>query len=547
MYQETFGRLLPPLVIGVSMLGAAVPVPAQQLPEVITAARPSALIREIQKANERLEITVNTSRRLTFHERIREAQVNDPEIVDIVPLSPTMIQVSAKAAGVTQINLWAEQKPGEEQKVYTIDVIAYGDTQELTMHLKAAFPHASLKVVPIGGSVLISGYVDRAEDVDLIIRIASEFYPNVINKISVSGVQQVLLHVKVIEISRTKLRKLGFDFSQIVASANFTSTAAGIIAGAETVSFGILNGGETFLGVVEALREDKLAKILAEPNIVAVSGRPSYFHVGGEVLFQLSGGITGPTTESVQYGTRIDFVAVVLGNGRIRLEVRSRVTELDAANSAGGLPATKFRVVDTGVEMQAGQTLAIAGLVQERVESQNRGLPWISELPYVGALFRRVEEEINEVELVILVTPELVDAMDAHEVPPCLPGLRTASPTDWELFMRGHIEVPNCCPNGPDCDHGVPPDGMILQEGQPADSTYRNSTSGPAISASGRFNPWLQYAAGPTAQNTAVHRPGTSYDRYKPTRSQTLPPASVPKGQDSSQGFIGPIGYDVVK
>jgi len=120
--------------------------------------------------------------------------------------------------------------------------------------------------------------------------------------------------------------------------------------------------------------------------------------------------------------------------------------KLDYANSVTvsgtTVPGLKSRDADTGVEMMAGQTLAIAGLVQSRVDSLNSGLPWIGDVPYLGVPFRRVNYTANEVELLIMVTPELVEAMDADEVPPCGPGMQTTSPSDWELFMKGYLEVP---------------------------------------------------------------------------------------------------------
>ena len=112
------------------------------------------------------------------------------------------------------------------------------------------------------------------------------------------------------------------------------------------------------------------------------------------------------------------------------------------------VPGIRTRWVDTAAEMNAGQTLALAGLIQTQVESENRGLPWLADLPWVGAAFRRVEEQNNEVELLILVTPEFVDALDPHEVPPCGPGQLTTSPNDVELYWRGYVEVPRCCEDG---------------------------------------------------------------------------------------------------
>ena len=157
-------------------------------------------------------------------QKIPQAQVNNPDILDLTPLSPNQIQVSAKTAGVTQINLW-----GENQKLFTIDVIVYGDAQELKMLLRSQFPNAALNVVPVANSVLISGYVDKLEHIDRIVRIAEEYYPKVINNMTVGGVQTVLLHVRVMEVSRTKLRELGFDWAKITGGNLVTSGVSGLV------------------------------------------------------------------------------------------------------------------------------------------------------------------------------------------------------------------------------------------------------------------------------------------------------------------------------
>jgi pilus assembly protein CpaC len=142
-------------------------------------------------------------------------------------------------------------------------------------------------------------------------------------------------------------------------------------------------------------------------------------------------------------------VPIVLGDGRIRLEVRPTISELDDSAPIGGeIFRTKVSEVDTGVEMMAGQTLANAGLIQTRVKAQNRGLPYLSDVPVLGIPFRRVSEEVEEIELLIFVTPEFGEAMDPHEVPPCGPGMETMSPTNSQLYCKGHIEVPACGPCG---------------------------------------------------------------------------------------------------
>jgi pilus assembly protein CpaC len=294
--------------------------------------------------------------------------------------------------------------------------------------------------------------------------------------------------------------------------------------------FQVGNANSAFFGVLDALRQDSLAKILAEPNLVTISGRPAHFHVGGEFLYQINGGITGPSVESKDYGTTIDVVPIVMGNGRIRLEVRPSVSEIDESFSVGGIPALKIREVETGVEMKAGQTLAIAGLVQNLVDSQNSGLPWVSEVPYAGVLFRHVQEQINEVETLIIVTPELVEAMDASQVPPCGPGMDSASPNDWELFFKGHLEVPVCGPPGAvnACMLGSQPTAP--------------PPAGSPAPAAGNAAP-LPAPLPPSAPNaTAAAGPYNSYTSSQATNSPPL----RPEGHSEEPAFIGPIGYDAV-
>jgi pilus assembly protein CpaC len=281
-------------------------------------------------------------------------------------------------------------------------------------------------------------------------------------------------------------------------------------------------------------------KIMSEPTLVTVSGRAASFNSGGEIPVPEPQSLGTISISWKKYGTQIDFVPIVLGNGRIRLEVRPRISELDETQSFNisgtQVPGIKAREADTGVELQAGQTLAIAGLVQTLVQSSNTGLPWISEVPYLGAAFRNVKETRNEVELLILVTPELVEAMDTCDVPPCGPGMQTTSPSDWELFMKGHLEVPNCCPKGGPHNGacpcppsggdpgGPPPDGMI----------------GPS-----EVVPAPPSAAPPRPAPPAAPNPHSPQTRYNSPRAN--PPATPAQSPDGPPGLIGPAGYDVVK
>ncbi len=509
-------------------------------------------VHEVKNTSERMHLTVNLSRILKLDRKILQAQVNNPDLLDLTLLEPNQLQVYAKKPGITQINIWDENK-----KIYAIDVVVYGDAERLTLLLRTLFPKAAIQVVPVATGAVLSGYVDQPEHVRSIIEIAQEFFPKVISNITVGGVQQVLLHVKVMEVSRTKMRSLGFDWAKVTGSNLVISGASSLLAGLSTTGgttapvttgeptflFQVVEGSSAFFGVLEALREDNLMKVLAEPTLVTVSGRPAFFNVGGEFPILVPESLGTVAIEYKKFGTQVDFVPIVLGNGKIRLEVKPRVSEIDNTRSVTvqsiNVPGLRVREVDTGVEMTAGQTLAIAGLVQNRVESRRRGIPWVMEVPYLGAMFRKVEEENNEIELLITVTPELVDALDAHEAPRCGPGMTTDSPNDWQLFMRGHHEVPKCCPacGGQGCPHcsGAAPSALhgpmqpIPQGDPPLAPPQAPSPPEAAAGRSPRGLPQLAAAA-----------PG----RQLPQKPYGRPASARPGKPPALQGFIGPVGYD---
>ena len=195
----------------------------------------ASIIHRINSSNEQQEMMVNSSRILTLERKIPQAQVNNPEILTLTPLSPTEIQLAARKAGVTQVNLW-----DENNQIFTVDVVVYGDTRELQMILDEQFPNASLKVRGISSGVLISGFVDQPYDVQAIVQIAEQFYPQKVStRLQVGGVQQVLLHVKVMEVStgptcpdrrRSSRRPRGSSAPRPPTGAEQRSTVAAISA-----------------------------------------------------------------------------------------------------------------------------------------------------------------------------------------------------------------------------------------------------------------------------------------------------------------------------
>jgi pilus assembly protein CpaC len=549
------------LAVGCVVSDAAV-ARAQNLP-------PPSVTFKVRGANDRLEITVNGSKVVEFPFEVPRMMVNNPEIIRVSPISSKSIQLSALRAGVTQLNVW-----DSDNNVTAVDIIVTGDVAELEMTLKSLFPDAALRLRPLNSSLYISGFVPKAEMVTSILRVAQDYFPSVIDDMRVGGVHKILLHVKVLEVSRTKLRNLGFDWAQLSSgivqsvSGTLPAVASGgaisplMPAGTSTLRFGIAPGS-TFTGFLEALRENDLARLMAEPTLVTLDGRPATFNVGGIVPIPVNQALGVTTVTYRPFGTQIDFVPIILGNGMVRLEVRPDITEIDPSlrDQVTGVPGFRQRSADTAVELRAGQTLAIAGLVFTREDAINRGIPFLAELPWVGIPFRRVSNRRNDVELLILVTPEFAEAMDPNEVPPCGPGQLTTSPTDCELYGRGYIEVPKNCPGG-NCGPGAMGGGMIGPGGMGPDPMYEqlpqsqgtpvptapngNSTSQPA-KRGGTVAANRNGAIGTGAKATTVSTSRSVQSPQNANNQQRSAGGASGGGSPGSVSLIGPQGYDDLK
>ncbi|TWU02773.1 type II and III secretion system protein family protein [Stieleria varia] len=446
-------RVAASLVAGMIVMMSCGIVTAQDEDLQLTSHESGAANHLISQPVERMELLVKSSRIVTLEARIPRFQVHNEEVINATPVSQNQLQIYAKLPGSTQINLW-----DTEDKLYTVDVTVVADAREIEGILASQLPLATLRVMPVNASAIVNGYVTSVDDVDRAVAIVEQFYPTVVNNIKVIGVQQVLLHTRIMEVSRTKFRDLGLDFAlsdstSLLANGpgnliNIPQTTVGSVvttAGERAANARIITGD--FQGLITALRQDDLLKFLAEPTVIATHGRPARFTVGGKVPYIVPSGNGAVTVSYEEYGTSVDFLPFVVGPGRIRLEVRPEVKEPDdsRAVTVSGSQVTAFtqRYVETAVELEAGQTFAIAGLLQSRTESTIARTPFLGELPVLGALFRRSSERRNDIELLITVTPEIVDAMDPHEVPRGGPGLNSMSPNDHDFYLNGHIEVPN--------------------------------------------------------------------------------------------------------
>jgi pilus assembly protein CpaC len=266
--------------------------------------------------------------------------------------------------------------------------------------------------------------------------------PQIINLLRVPGVHQVMLQVQIAELNRTALRNIGADWRFGTPGGNFLET---LIGGANATVAGVFPSAELAF-VLRALRTNTLLSVLAEPNLVAMSGQTASFLAGGEFpvpVPQNSGGGTTITIEFKKFGVQLEFVPYVLEDETIRLTVSPEESSPDFSTAVeiNGffVPGINTRRATTTVEMRQGQTLAMAGLMRVSIDANTKRIAGLGDLPYIGPLFSNTSHTRQEKELVVLVTPYLVAPMNPDEVP-CLPTDGITDPNDLEFYLLNRIE-----------------------------------------------------------------------------------------------------------
>ena len=429
------------------------------------------MIDSVQSRTERTEqliVARNSSAVITLKQKVDGVEVSDPNIADVVLTSPTRVIITGKAFGTTQLVL----RVGDQQRTIAISVEL--DLRHLQAMIKSIAPTADVHLRSINGVVVLMGSVPDADTAERLAELATLAQGGEVkNQLSVAGVQQTMLRVVVAEVNKTALRTLGvnwamggsewsrdFFFANNLNQLNATTFASSGLPNVRTgqltyglgavgngsgsnVTFGFPRG--EFQMFMNALRENQLARILAEPNLVAISGQTATFLAGGEVPIPVTqgGAVAGSITiEYKEFGVRLGFTPTVLAGQIIRLHVMSEVSDAVPGTSlSGGLPLFTFttRRVESTIECGNGQTFALAGLLREQVRSVADKLPALGDLPVLGALFSSVRYQKDDTELVVLVTPQLVEPLEPHQVAPP-PGALMRDPSDYELFALGQLE-----------------------------------------------------------------------------------------------------------
>lgn len=412
-----------------------------------------------------ISVPVNQGVLVDFSVPLREVRVASPEIADVSVLSPRQILVEGKSFGTTQLTALVD---GNQERIFTVAVDL--DLERLQAAINHAVPRAKVKATGMLDTVVLQGTVPDAESAERIMQIAGIYSEQTINQMRVAGVHQVLLRCTVAEVNRTATRELGFN--GWMAGNNFPSMftvsqigginpvdigAAGNIDVTTRIPFGTAQDGLPLTQsptlsfgfpdmqmqvFIRALRQNGLLKILAEPNLVAVSGQEASFLAGGEIPYPVAQR-DSVTIDYREFGVRLNFTPTVISDGLVRLRVAPEVSEPDFSTSVtiGGfvVPGLTQRRVETVVELATGQTFAIGGLLSEQVRATTDKVPGLGDLPVLGALFSSVKYQQDETELVVLVTPELVEPLNPGQAD-YVPGSTHTPPNDWELFLLGKLD-----------------------------------------------------------------------------------------------------------
>ncbi len=437
----TWNRMIKAGLLGFALSAPLVaPAGAQSVLQVLRGATSNSI-----------SVAVNRAVVMESDRPFQELSVANPGIADIATLGERTIYVLGKTPGRTTLTILGP----EGELITNVDVQVSPDLAEFKERLRDVLPNEPIEVRTANDGIVLSGRVSGARKVSRALELAERYAPGrVTNLMMVGGTQQVMLKVRFAEMSRNVAKavssNIGLSFDDGVAFggdgvASGTLIAAGATTAVQTfdptntagvgVSLGL--GGVALNATLEALETKGLVRTLAEPNLVAVSGEEASFLAGGEFPIAVRDDDV-VTIEFKEFGVRLVFTPTVVDEKLIRLALLTEVSALDSATDVLGLPALSTRRAATSVEMQDGQSFAIAGLLQDDFTDQVGQVPWLGDLPVLGALFRSTSYQRRQSELVIIVTPHLVTPTDGDVL--ALPTDRLRIPTEMELFWNGNIE-----------------------------------------------------------------------------------------------------------
>jgi pilus assembly protein CpaC len=389
------------------------------------------LVSSMDSTSESLHVLVGRSISIQTPGRLRRVYVSNPLVVDSFTSSPSEIIVTAKTPGVSSLILWNEA--GQSK---TFLVSSDIDVTSLQKEIYEALPYDRIQVVAQQDRISLSGIVMSDASFEAAAKLAGLYGKSVINSLQVSQprTKQVRLKVQMIEIDRSKLDQFGINFlsngknlsgvttGQFPTTSTYTPPTAGTPATlnvTDALNLFFYNFDLTSGVTIRDLQNKQILQILAEPTITTLSGQKASFLSGGEFPFPViqgsSGGLTSITIQFRPFGVKLEFTPIVNPDGTIQLKVSPEVSALDYTNavtiSGYTIPAISTRRADTQVELRDGQSFAITGLLDHRSTDMFSRLPGIADIPILGQLFRSKNLNHSVVELMVIVTPTVIDPL----------------------------------------------------------------------------------------------------------------------------------------
>src|SRR6266702_941615 len=429
------------------------PQPAQPAPQQPSAAQPqSSPQQNVSSEGQALHILVGKSVVVNVQAPITRVLSSNPSVIETLATSPTEIVVEGRAAGSSSLILWDQS--GRSQM---LDVVVDVDVAGLRSAIERSYPDQHIDVQADGGRLILTGKVTDPKMIEDLTKMATVYSNQIVNSLSlaVSHDRQVLLEVKFAEVDRTRFSQVGVNLFSTGAGNTLGTTTTGQFGGFGTQHITDVAGPGTHSGpftseqtinnvlniflfrpdihfgaVIEALQQKSVLQILAEPNLMAINGQKATFLAGGEFPFpivQPGNGFTAVTIQFKPFGVRLEFTGNIASDGTIRLHVAPEVSTLDFTNALAiqgfTVPAISTRRAETDIELKDGQSFGIAGLLDNRAQAQLNKIPGIGDIPVLGQLFRSRNINKSNTELLVLVTPHIIDPVHTSTPPPPNPKL----------------------------------------------------------------------------------------------------------------------------
>lgn len=426
-------------VLGFTAVMAAGLVATALLPAGDAAAQRASVTTMRPGYSGSLTVPIDKSQVLEVSEPFGRVTVGNPDVADVLPMTDRTVYVLGRSIGRTNMTVY----DADDRLLAVIDIDVTHDAVGLRGELARLFPDERISVRSAAGSIVINGTVSSAQRVSQIGEVAERFAPNnVSNLLTVGGSQQVMLSVRFAEVSRSFGREISTE--AVFEDGDFTLSTLGGLVASPFVSAGLTGleiGSATLDFFFDALENQGVIKTLAEPNLIALTGRSASFLAGGEFPVPVAQEEGAVTVEFKPFGVGLSFTPTVVTEDLINLELVAEVSQVDetfAATAEFGVPGISTRRTETVIELRDGQSFAIAGLLQSNFSDSIRSVPWANQVPVLGALFRSAQYQNNETELVVIVTPYLVQPSSPDAL--AMPTDGFVAPTDFDLFLLGKTE-----------------------------------------------------------------------------------------------------------